>query len=214
MILVPVSIIYYVTIIHYRAYHSHSFLFIVIFYLIPVAPSGAQEIRQTPFLSCFLMLWTVGRTPRTWDQPIARPLPTQDNADRHPCFEWDSKPRSQCARGLRPAATVIGIYLYTWSHVSCHLALLFIFPSLYSPNTYFCIHISTTFKYNFVTPQYATPIFLLAAYGANSMSPLPPNPLQSANSYFPPSYSPPGFPCTYFCTYFRLPVAPKTVIQC
>jgi hypothetical protein len=34
------------------------------------------------------------------DQPIARPLPTQDNttqkdADKHPCLERDSNPQSQ-----------------------------------------------------------------------------------------------------------------------
>jgi hypothetical protein len=41
-----------------------------------------------------------GRTPLTSDQPVARPLPTQDNttqkdADKHPCLERDSNPRSQ-----------------------------------------------------------------------------------------------------------------------
>jgi len=40
-----------------------------------------------------------GRTPWTGDQPIARPLPTEDNttqrikkADMHQCLERDSKP--------------------------------------------------------------------------------------------------------------------------
>jgi hypothetical protein len=38
------------------------------------------------------------------DQPVARPLPTQDNitqkdADKHPCLERDSNPRSQQPTG-------------------------------------------------------------------------------------------------------------------
>jgi hypothetical protein len=40
-----------------------------------------------------------GTTPRMSDQPVSRPLPTQDsttqkNEDRHPCLERDSNPRS------------------------------------------------------------------------------------------------------------------------
>jgi hypothetical protein len=40
------------------------------------------------------------------DQPVARPLSTQDNktqnnGDRHPCLEWDSNPRSQSLSGRR-----------------------------------------------------------------------------------------------------------------
>jgi hypothetical protein len=43
----------------------------------------------------FLNRKTVGRTPWTGDQPIARPLPTQtQNKRRHACLEWDSNPRS------------------------------------------------------------------------------------------------------------------------
>jgi hypothetical protein len=49
----------------------------------------------------YLILCTVGRTPLTEDQPVARPLTyTQKNtnsinAHRHPCLEWDLNPRSQ-----------------------------------------------------------------------------------------------------------------------
>jgi hypothetical protein len=48
----------------------------------------------------FLILYTIGRTPWTGDQPVARPLPThmatnRINAHRHPCVEWDSNSRSQ-----------------------------------------------------------------------------------------------------------------------
>jgi hypothetical protein len=46
-----------------------------------------------------------GRTTWTGDQPAARPLPTyrtaqnKINAQRHPCFEWQSKPRPQYSTG-------------------------------------------------------------------------------------------------------------------
>jgi hypothetical protein len=57
-----------------------------------------------PFFS-FLIFYTVGRTPWTGDQPVARPLPAHTgqhkhriNAHRHPCLKWDSYPRSQCFR--------------------------------------------------------------------------------------------------------------------
>jgi hypothetical protein len=48
-----------------------------------------------------LILHTVGRTPWTGDQPVARPLATlrttqtQDKRTQTPCLEWDSNPRSQ-----------------------------------------------------------------------------------------------------------------------
>jgi hypothetical protein len=56
----------------------------------------------------FLNLYAVSRTPWTGDQPVARPLPTHTeehkhrlNEQRHPCLEWDSKPRSQCSSERR-----------------------------------------------------------------------------------------------------------------
>jgi hypothetical protein len=55
----------------------------------------------------FLILFTVGRTPWTGDQLVARPLPYigqhkhRINANKHPCLEWDSKPRSQCSSKRR-----------------------------------------------------------------------------------------------------------------
>lgn len=46
----------------------------------------------------FLILYTLGRTPWTGDQSVARPLPTHRiKAHRHPCLDWDSNPRSQCS---------------------------------------------------------------------------------------------------------------------
>jgi hypothetical protein len=70
----------------------------------------------------FLILHTVGRTPWTGDQPVARPLPvyrgtkTQNKCTqyRYPCLEWDSNPPSDCSsvrtliHALDLAATVIG----------------------------------------------------------------------------------------------------------
>jgi hypothetical protein len=55
-------------------------------------------------LFSFLILYTVGRTPWTRDQLVARPLPkrrtaqTQKNTythHKHRCSKWDSNPRSQ-----------------------------------------------------------------------------------------------------------------------
>jgi hypothetical protein len=51
----------------------------------------------------FLILYTVGRTPWTVNQPVSRPLPTYRTTQtqnkrtqyRHLCLEWDSNPRSQ-----------------------------------------------------------------------------------------------------------------------
>jgi hypothetical protein len=52
----------------------------------------------------FLTLYTVGKTPWTGDQPVARSLPTyrttqtqNKRTHRYPCLEWDSNPRS-CLR--------------------------------------------------------------------------------------------------------------------
>jgi hypothetical protein len=54
----------------------------------------------------FLIFCTVGRTPWTGDQPVARPLPAHRtaqriNANRHPCLKRDSNPRSQGSSGRR-----------------------------------------------------------------------------------------------------------------
>jgi hypothetical protein len=68
----------------------------------------------------FLNLYTIGGTPWTADQPLARPLPihrttqTQNNAHRHPYLEWDSKPtisalkRVKTVHALGCVATKIG----------------------------------------------------------------------------------------------------------
>jgi hypothetical protein len=55
----------------------------------------------------FLIFYTVGRTPWTGDQPVARPLPahrtaqTRKKAHKHPFVKWDSNPGSQCLSGRR-----------------------------------------------------------------------------------------------------------------
>jgi hypothetical protein len=40
---------------------------------------GTGHPRNASFYFSFLILWTVGRTPWTSDQPVARPLPAHDN---------------------------------------------------------------------------------------------------------------------------------------
>jgi hypothetical protein len=50
-------------------------------YQLSIHPPTHPYIHPQPFVDLgrffsFLMLYTVGRTPCTWDQPVARPLPT------------------------------------------------------------------------------------------------------------------------------------------
>jgi hypothetical protein len=58
--------------------------------------------------SSVIIFYTVGRTPWTGDQPVARPLPiyritqTQNKrTHRDPCLEWNSNQRSQYSSGRR-----------------------------------------------------------------------------------------------------------------
>jgi hypothetical protein len=69
----------------------------VLFSVFPVAPTFELRASVKRFVSLqFPNPKTVGRTPWTGDQPVARPLPTNRiNAHRHRCLEWDSNPRSQ-----------------------------------------------------------------------------------------------------------------------
>jgi hypothetical protein len=63
-------------------------------YLWLYSPYGPWPLFQ------FLNLYTDGRTPWTGDQPTNTPHNTNRiNAQRHPCFEWDSNPRFQCSSG-------------------------------------------------------------------------------------------------------------------
>jgi hypothetical protein len=73
----------------------------------------------------FLILYTVGRSPWTGDQPVARPLAvprtTQTQNKRrqykHPCLDWDPNLQSQRSRERRVhasyrAETLIGLLLF------------------------------------------------------------------------------------------------------
>jgi hypothetical protein len=58
-------------------------IFVILFiYFIPVPPSGAHGIRETPFHFSFVIIYTVGRTPWAGGHPITSPLPTQENTNR------------------------------------------------------------------------------------------------------------------------------------
>jgi hypothetical protein len=72
-------------------------------YLFPLLPLEAHGIRETLVSPQLLNLTTVDRTLLRGDQADARPLLTQTrmNTHKHPCFEWDSNPRSQRSSGRR-----------------------------------------------------------------------------------------------------------------
>jgi hypothetical protein len=72
---------------------SHFFFFFNLLY------SPVMDLRFLLFFFFALSISTYGRSPWTSDQPVTRPLPTQDNTaqkdkDKHPCLKWDSNPRS------------------------------------------------------------------------------------------------------------------------
>jgi hypothetical protein len=75
--------------------------------LLPVTPNLEHMVSSKRIVSRqFINPKTVGRTHWTGDQPVAKPLPTQDNtnriiAHRHPCIEWDWNPRSHCSSERR-----------------------------------------------------------------------------------------------------------------
>jgi hypothetical protein len=86
----------------------------------PIHGSTALCLDLDRFFS-FLILYTVGSTPWTGDQPDAIPLPTHTeqhkhriNAHRHPCLERGFEPtipafeREKTVHALDRAATVIG----------------------------------------------------------------------------------------------------------
>jgi len=55
------------------------------FGLCPLAFSDSEF----DFWNLWIYFWAFGRTPRTGDRPVARPLPTQDT---HSCLKQDSNP--------------------------------------------------------------------------------------------------------------------------
>jgi hypothetical protein len=74
----------------------------------PPSKDWGVDVFYSPLLSLgrlfsFLILYTVGRTPWTGDEPVSRPLPAHKHRHKktytiqtHPCLEWDSHPRSHC----------------------------------------------------------------------------------------------------------------------
>jgi hypothetical protein len=94
-----------------------------------------SSMALQPFFGPWLILqlrnifYTVGRTPWTGDQPVARPLPTHrttqtqiKSTHRYPCLEWDWNPRSQLSsedspwlrpRSHRDRSFTFYIVLYT-----------------------------------------------------------------------------------------------------
>jgi hypothetical protein len=62
---------------------------------------------------------TVGRTPLTGDQPVARPLPIgTQNKLRHSCLEWDSNAQSQCSSELAKTVHALDHAAIAIDHVS------------------------------------------------------------------------------------------------
>jgi hypothetical protein len=67
-----------------------------------------------PLLQFRNLFYTDGRTPRTSDQPVARPLPTHratqtqnKRTHKHPCLKWDSNLRSQHSSERRQLITYL-----------------------------------------------------------------------------------------------------------
>jgi hypothetical protein len=52
-------------------------------FVLSLSVYGSTDLVGLGRFFSFLILYTVGRTPWTGDQPVERPLPTH----RHPCFE-------------------------------------------------------------------------------------------------------------------------------
>jgi hypothetical protein len=70
---------------------------VIIIIIIIIIITAVQPFFGPWPLFSFLIIYTVGRSPWTGDQPVARPLPTQNKRIqyKHPCLESDSNPRSQ-----------------------------------------------------------------------------------------------------------------------
>jgi hypothetical protein len=89
---------------------------------LPIYYSTVFLLDLSHFFS-FLILYTVGRTPWTGDQPVAMQLPTHRTTQtqnkrthRHPCLEWDwnpwsvrsSKRRQFMPETARPLGSALG----------------------------------------------------------------------------------------------------------
>jgi hypothetical protein len=94
----------------YLSHFTHGSAFFAIIRCVKiVCEIAALHIHSSVVLQPFVGPWTllqfcnpihtVGRTPWTGDQPVARPLLTHRiDAHRHSCLKLDSKPRPQCVR--------------------------------------------------------------------------------------------------------------------
>jgi hypothetical protein len=81
-----------------------------LFSLLALQPnSGLGRLHETLSFTSVTSSRTVGRTPSTGDQLVARPLYLYTNKEKrthntntkHPCPEWDSNPRSRSPRERR-----------------------------------------------------------------------------------------------------------------
>jgi hypothetical protein len=80
--------------------YSPFFFFFFFFFFDLLSPYGRFPSRINPKLK---ILQTDFSTPWTDDQPVASPLPVEDNTntDKHPCLEWDSETRSYFMSGQK-----------------------------------------------------------------------------------------------------------------
>jgi hypothetical protein len=89
----------------------------------------------------FLILYTVGGTPWTGDQPVARPLLTRRiNAHRHPCPKLDSNPRPQCLSGPRRFMPWTARPLWSASKFCWDYVLMLLIVSSFSPRHTYVLH--------------------------------------------------------------------------
>jgi hypothetical protein len=94
-------------------------IIIIIIINIIIIITTLQPLVGPLLFSSFLILYTVGGTPWTGDQPVARPLCThrinthnRDNNALNGIRTHDSSVRaSKTVRALDPSATVIGLYV-------------------------------------------------------------------------------------------------------
>jgi hypothetical protein len=108
------------------------------------SPCGPWALLQ------FLNLYTVGRTPWTGDQPIARPLPTHRTTQTQNKRTQTSMPRvrfeptipvfqrAKTVHALGHAATVVGVMPYITFENRVRLSLMFVLNGcVWSPSRFF-----------------------------------------------------------------------------
>jgi hypothetical protein len=151
----------------------HFLLYFLLFMFPPITPppqlysSGLVTCSKSELLLKLWIISTIGRTPRTSDQPDAGALPSQDSTtqkvkDKYPCRKRDSNPRSQRSRPMPLAAPPLGAALsfllkLFFSFPSCHnVCLLFtlffkiLHPPVLSFKYLFCTYFAITLIWNFI----------------------------------------------------------------